>query len=359
MSNNLYSFSGHSHHPSPNIHTSYREPIGASTNYPGHLSSSAYLKTPASHEFQSLSQAQPRYSQVIHNLDQSRRLSPTYQPRHTSPTYPRQLSPSRSTYINTNLQSSPNRAYSHRAYSPTRQTMNSQPIQYINQSQIITGAQSHMHSQVNMHSQAHAPKVIIQGSHQSTQNALYETIEQFLKQISGFYNTDKNGLVRGLNSKEVWEVMANEKEFEGIIINNLQAEKAKVSDGVDGFLKEVIEIGENIKMSLFLQLDNCLDQFRGLYSQYNRDLLNFCENSKQILLEEQTKHASEQFGSDYHGDDPLEEEIKIFNMKNHQAKCIQDTFMKIKDVRENYGLENQAALLKRAVENSSIVIDFG
>ena len=167
MSNNLYSFSAHSHQPSPNFHTSYREPMGASTNHPVHLSSSAYLKTPASHEFQSLSQAQPRYSQVIHNLDQSRRLSPSYHPRHTSPTYARQLSPSRSTYINTNtnLHHSPNPAYSHRAYSPTRQPISSQPIQYINQSQIITGTQPYTQGQVYMHSQAHTPKVIVQGSH--------------------------------------------------------------------------------------------------------------------------------------------------------------------------------------------------
>lgn len=95
--------------------------------------------------------------------------------------------------------------------------------------------------------------MVIQGHHQGNQNALYETIEQFLKQISGFYNTDKMGLVRGLNSKEVYEVMANEKEHESIILGNLQAEKVKVSDSVDCFLKEVIEIGENIKKSLFLQ----------------------------------------------------------------------------------------------------------
>jgi hypothetical protein len=47
--------------------------------------------------------------------------------------------------------------------------------------------------------------------------------------------------------------MANEKEHESIILGNLQAEKVKVSDSVDCFLKEVIEIGENIKKSLFLQ----------------------------------------------------------------------------------------------------------
>lgn len=165
---------------------------------------------------------------------------------------------------------------------------------------------------------------------------------------------------RGLNTKEVFDILMSEKQMYDRFDQNLTQEKKRVSENIDLFLKEVIELGDAIKRDLQRKLDLCFEEYKKEFSIFKNDINNYIEQAKQIMANEQQKHTQfvYEIGSTYHGQDPLEDEIKIFNLKNSQAKSIEETFCRIKQIRTEFCLDRSSSRLELGVENSGSIMDF-
>lgn len=194
-----------------------------------------------------------------------------------------------------------------------------------------------------------------------SQPALYETIEQFAHQMSQFYNSDPTHMIRGLNIKEVFDCATTEEQMCQEYCHNVEHEKAKVSDVIDNFQKEVIGMCDQIKHDLSTKIELTFHEYQSEFGTFQRDLHNYIEQAKVVMVNEQHRLGSElqAYGMNYQGHDPVEDEIQIFNLQNIQAKSIQETFCKIKELRSQYTLDRQAKRLQLSLHNgANNIVDF-
>ena len=118
-------------------------------------------------------------------------------------------------------------------------------------------------------------------------------------------------------------------------------------------------MGDHVKRDLWQKLDAVYDEYKSEFSNFNHNLIEYMEKAKNQLAEEQRNALQifQEMGGNHETDDPLEDEIRMFNMKNLIAKKIENAFITIKEIRSNFTLEQQSTRLQIGLENSTEIMD--